>query len=190
MRGSLLTAITRTILTFYLVPLLTIQTTSQLTLLARLHHLRNLSDAGTSSSDDEDRDEPVRKAPTRSRVGKAAGDVAGLLTPWRYFSLESMGLDEYTSSGPGETEPGHPGGLVSGLWSLGSSTASYLLGTPGSAGSTAARPSSAAAIAPLHSRLDVETERNFLCFSWWLLHVGWRELEEAVRRAVVEVFKP
>ena len=176
-------------MTFYLVPLLTIQTTSQLTLLARLHHLRNLIDAQSASTrspkdpralgeDDEHPTSPVR---SRSGMRKAASEVIQLLTPWRYFSLESMGLDEYT------TETEQPGGFSSGLWSIGTSTASYLSGASKSSASPA---NSAATATPLHARLDVETERMFLCFSWWLLHVGWRELEEQVRSAVVEVFKP
>jgi hypothetical protein len=117
-------------------------------------------------------------------MGKAAGGAVQLLTPWRYFSLESMGLDEY-ATGPERT--GQPSGLGSGLWSIGVSTASYLLGT-----SKPSAPPTAPTVTatPLHARLDVETERKFLCFSWWLLHVGWRELEELVRSAVIEVFKP
>lgn len=176
-------------MTFYLVPLLTIQTTSQLTLLARLHHLRNLTEAQSASTRspkglhalDENDEHPTSPVGLRSKMGKAAGEVIQLLTPWRYFSLESMDLDEYT------TETEQPGGFSSGLWSIGTSTVSYLSGTSKSSASPA---NSAATATPLHARLDVETERNFLCFSWWLLHVGWRELKEQVRSAVVEVFKP
>lgn len=176
-------------MTFYLVPLLTIQTTSQLTLLARLHHLRNLTEAQSASTRSpkglhvlgDDDEHPTSPVGLRSKMGKAAGEVIQLLTPWRYFSLESMGLDGYTK----ETE--QPGGFSSGLWSIGTSTASYLSGTSKSSASPA---NSAATVMPLHARLDVEMERNFLCFSWWLLHVGWRELEEQVRSTVVEVFKP
>lgn len=160
-------------MTLYLVPLLTIQTTSQLTLLARLHHLRNLTDAATTKEMDED--EPVV-------AGKKAGGVLGLLTPWTYLA------------GTEPTSTGSSGGFAAGLWSIGSSTASYLLGSSTGTASTTARPSSSpgttSATRPLHTRLDVEIERKFLCFSWWLLHVGWRELEEKVRDAVVQVFRP
>lgn len=33
-----------------------------------------------------------------------------------------------------------------------------------------------------------ETERKYLTLSWWLLHVGWKDVGERVRRAVEEVF--
>ena len=38
--------------------------------------------------------------------------------------------------------------------------------------------------------VDFETNRNFLAFSWWLLHKGWRELMIKVETAVKEVFGP
>lgn len=34
-----------------------------------------------------------------------------------------------------------------------------------------------------------EQERKFLTLSWWLLHVGWKDVGERVRRAVEEVFE-
>lgn len=33
-----------------------------------------------------------------------------------------------------------------------------------------------------------ETETKYLTLSWWLLHVGWKDVGERVRRAVEEVF--
>lgn len=33
-----------------------------------------------------------------------------------------------------------------------------------------------------------ETEMQYLSLSWWLLHVGWKDVGERVRRAVEEVF--
>lgn len=36
--------------------------------------------------------------------------------------------------------------------------------------------------------VDEDIERKYLTFSWWLLHIGWRELAERVRVAVEEVF--
>ena len=32
------------------------------------------------------------------------------------------------------------------------------------------------------------TERKYLTLSWWLLHVGWREIGDRVRTAVEDVF--
>jgi peroxin-3 len=37
--------------------------------------------------------------------------------------------------------------------------------------------------------LEPDTERKFLTLSWWLLHVGWKDIRERVRRAVEEVFE-
>jgi peroxin-3 len=33
-----------------------------------------------------------------------------------------------------------------------------------------------------------DTEMKYLTLSWWLLHVGWKDVGERVRRAVEEVF--
>lgn len=37
--------------------------------------------------------------------------------------------------------------------------------------------------------VEEETERKYLTLSWWLLHVGWKDVGERVRRAVEEVFE-
>ena len=37
--------------------------------------------------------------------------------------------------------------------------------------------------------VDEETERKFLTLSWWILHVGWKDVGERVRRGVEEVFE-
>lgn len=180
-------------MTTYLVPLLAIHTTSQLTLLARLHHLRNLAELSSSGDDTsgESRDQSTStsaRSPQRSVIGKAVGEIGQLLKPWSYFSLESMGLDEYAglenASSPAQGVSA--GGVLSGLWSVGTSTASYLLGTDSKPAASSEKRKEQA---PLHIRLDLDTERTFLCFSWWLLHVGWKELEERVRPAVKLVFK-
>ena len=34
-----------------------------------------------------------------------------------------------------------------------------------------------------------DTERKFLTLSWWILHVGWKDVGERVRRGVEEVFE-
>jgi peroxin-3 len=36
--------------------------------------------------------------------------------------------------------------------------------------------------------LNPENEMKYLTMSWWLLHVGWKDVGERVRRAVEEVF--
>lgn len=34
-----------------------------------------------------------------------------------------------------------------------------------------------------------EVERKFLTLGWWILHVGWKDVGERVRRGVDEVFE-
>ncbi|KAI0786964.1 Peroxin-3 [Abortiporus biennis] len=36
--------------------------------------------------------------------------------------------------------------------------------------------------------ISEETERKYLTLSWWILHVGWKDVGERVRRGVEEVF--
>jgi hypothetical protein len=154
----------------YLVPLLTLHTTSQLTLLARLHHLQTLASLNNGT-----------------REGSAA-KIGGLssLNPLNYFSLESMGLEEFdTHSDKGSKS--WTGTIASGVWSAGTATASYLLG---SGTKDKGKTRAVDVPLPLHARIDEDTERAFLCTSWWLLHVGWKELQEQVEAAVGKVFKP
>lgn len=47
---------------------------------------------------------------------------------------------------------------------------------------------------PETGELDVdgitdEVERKFLTLGWWILHVGWKDVGERVRRGVEEVFE-
>ncbi|KZV61048.1 hypothetical protein PENSPDRAFT_593343 [Peniophora sp. CONT] len=39
------------------------------------------------------------------------------------------------------------------------------------------------------SGVDAHTEMKFLTLSWWILHVGWKDVGERVRRGVEEVFE-
>lgn len=36
--------------------------------------------------------------------------------------------------------------------------------------------------------VEDDTEWKYLTLTWWLLHVGWKDVGERVRRAVEEVF--
>jgi peroxin-3 len=38
------------------------------------------------------------------------------------------------------------------------------------------------------TEMGPESEMKYLTMSWWLLHVGWKDVGERVRRAVEEVF--
>ncbi len=37
--------------------------------------------------------------------------------------------------------------------------------------------------------LPADVENKYLTLSWWLLHVGWKDVGERVRRGVEEVFE-
>lgn len=37
--------------------------------------------------------------------------------------------------------------------------------------------------------ISEETERKYLTLSWWVLHVGWKDVGERIRRGVEEVFE-
>jgi len=41
----------------------------------------------------------------------------------------------------------------------------------------------------IDERVSEETENKYLTLSWWLLHVGWKDVGERVRRGVEEVFE-
>ena len=36
--------------------------------------------------------------------------------------------------------------------------------------------------------ISEETERKYLTLSWWILHVGWKDVGERVRKGVEDVF--
>jgi peroxin-3 len=40
---------------------------------------------------------------------------------------------------------------------------------------------------PLEEAIDEEVEMLYLTLSWWMLHVGWKDIGERVRRGVEEV---
>ncbi|KAF6757934.1 Peroxin-3-domain-containing protein [Ephemerocybe angulata] len=41
----------------------------------------------------------------------------------------------------------------------------------------------------VNEEISEETENKYLTMSWWLLHVGWKDVGERVRRGVEEVFE-
>jgi len=41
----------------------------------------------------------------------------------------------------------------------------------------------------MEETVSKETERKFLTLSWWMLHVGWKDVGERVKRGVEEVFE-
>jgi hypothetical protein len=169
----------------YLLPLLILQTTSQLTLLSRLHLLRTLAaehhGVSTLEENDDDEDDDVSTmtspiSPSSSALGRLMKAKEAILRPWSYFSIGEMGLQDIADEtvNPGDESLGVLGSIWAGITS--------------NVGNQAVSPDPIAektpAVEPLHSRLDAETERLFLCMSWWFLHVGWRILEEVAAMAV------
>jgi peroxin-3 len=67
---------------------------------------------------------------------------------------------------------------------------SYLAGAVGVGPSSLPAKELPEARGGLEDDIDQETEMAYLTFSWWLMHVGWRELKERVALAVNEVFGP
>ncbi|KAJ9124291.1 hypothetical protein QFC22_001091 [Naganishia vaughanmartiniae] len=182
-------SITRSITAIYLLPLLQLQTTSQLTLLSRLHLLRTFSaehhGIAPADVDEEDDDVSVFSAttPQPSTASKLTKAKNAIIRPWSYFSLQEMGLQDIAEE---ENQVSSDGltGLVGGIWrGMVSTVAGEATSTLGSTADVALHGG------PLHARLDSETERLFLCVSWWFLHVGWRILEEEAERAVAKVCK-
>ena len=41
-----------------------------------------------------------------------------------------------------------------------------------------------------YNTVDDEVNRQYLIFSWWFLHKGWRRVRDKVEKAVREVFGP
>lgn len=171
--------------TMYLLPLLVLQTTSQLTLLSRLHLLRTLAAEhhGASSlpetEDDEDDDVSTISAPIHpspSTLGRLMKAKEAIVRPWSYFSLTEMGLQDVAE----DVTSGNAAGVLGSVWT---GITSSIVGKSMPMESVTDQ---APATEPLHARLDSETERLFLCMSWWFLHIGWRILEEVAAMAVEE----
>ncbi|KAJ9106286.1 hypothetical protein QFC21_001431 [Naganishia friedmannii] len=137
------------------------------------------------SDDEEDDDVSVFSATAHqpSRASRLAKAKNAIIKPWSYFSLREMGLQD-TAEEQDQVSSDGLTGLVGGLWrGLVSSVAGE------AAPSSESTFDAASHGGPLHARLDSETERLFLCMSWWFLHVGWRILEEEAERAVGEMSK-
>jgi hypothetical protein len=173
--------------TMYLLPLLVLQTTSQLTLLSRLHLLRTLaaehhgvSSAGTEEEDEDDDVSTISASPSpsTSTLDRLLKAKEAIVRPWSYFSLGEMGLEDVAQDA--DTTSNMPS-ILGSVWA---GITSSIVGEPVP---TESQPEEPKAQEPLHARLDGETERLFLCMSWWFLHIGWRILEEEAATAVEEV---
>lgn len=169
--------ITRALTTAYIIPMLFLLTTSQLSTLARRRYMEDvksalppssLSSSVPSPSEDEE-DERAKRPVRRSGSGWLG-----------YFSVEGMGLEEYAEDTPST--------------SLGGSLFSFLprrIARFAGVSSASSRDADAPEQLPTPEDEDPtersEAERVFLTYSWWLLHEGWKGVGDRVHSAVNDV---
>lgn len=150
----------RAFVTVYLVPLIYLLTSSQLTILART---RYLTDVKTSNAQREVEREQRTAARKRSSL-------------FNYFSVESMGLSDYVERGANAGASLVPTFVKNWFSPQGDSTAQVL------------SPEALALREQQLEEERAEAERLFLTYSWWLLHEGWRTISTRVETSVNHVF--
>lgn len=154
-------SLTRALSTAYLVPLIYLLTSSQLTILARTRYLADVK-AGNLNRE-------------RERQERAAANTARSILG--YFSVEAMGLSDYVDRG-----------ASAGASLLPKSVRTWFAGSPPAA-PTDSLDIIAEREMQLEAQ-NAEAERVFLTYSWWLLHEGWRTISARVETAVEKVFAP
>ncbi|KAJ9112441.1 hypothetical protein QFC20_002229 [Naganishia adeliensis] len=143
------------------------------------HGISPLSDEDGEGDDDDVSNISASISPTSTTFGRLMKAKEAIVRPWSYFSLQEMGLQDI-SQDDGQSGPGGITGLMGSIWTELTSTIA------GSSASDVPVAEPSQTQEPLHARLDSETERLFLCMSWWFLHVGWRILEAEAAKAVEE----
>lgn len=159
----------RALATAYLVPLLLLLASAQLSTLARIRYMSDVKStlpgrpepSAQHSSMDEDEVEPSSAEPTAPTTG-------GWL---RYFSVEAMGLAEYVE----DSTPSPISSITNLFAGLRATDKSKLdVEEKETAGETEAE--------------RADAERLYLTYSWWLLHQGWQALGDQVEVAVERIF--
>ncbi|OXB38605.1 hypothetical protein LQV05_002603 [Cryptococcus neoformans] len=203
-------SIARTITTAYLLPMLYLLTSSQLSILARNTYLNDLASEnshakGTSDprraqshdnedqyDEDDDYQTPRRNASEATLTGlsveRALKKNNKKATGWfSSFSVESMGLTEFvenhTSFLPNPIDY-LPGTITSYL-------PSFLSSRQGDVRKNQAQRIGEVQVAEMARQRRIEeeeAERLFLSYSWWLLNEGWKGVAERVDEAVGKVF--
>ncbi|WWC87991.1 uncharacterized protein L201_002893 [Kwoniella dendrophila CBS 6074] len=188
-----LQSLTRTITTIYLLPMLYILTSSQLSILARSKYMKDIQASLEPSpipSEDDHASEGTRTprnvGPSQTQTRKRAGWFSS-------FSTESMGLSEYKDSSSSSSSI-----IPNPLSILPTSITSYLPSfIAPSPNSTANHQPSAATIESEdllawkkqeEEELKAEAEKLFLTYSWWFLNKGWRLISERVEESVQKIF--
>lgn len=147
-------------MTAYLVPLIYLLTSSQLTILART---RYLTDVKTSNAQRE----IEREQRTADRKRRSL---------FNYFSIDSMGLSDYVERGANAGASLIPAPIK--VW----------FGSQDTENGTSTSPEALALREQQLEEERAEAERLFLTYSWWLLHEGWRTISTRVETAVNHVF--
>ncbi|XAO23460.1 hypothetical protein I312_102238 [Cryptococcus bacillisporus CA1280] len=203
-------SVARTITTAYLLPMLYLLTSSQLSILARNTYLNDLASEnsrakgisdlrGGQSHDNEDEyDEdddyqtPRRNASEATLTGLSAERPSKKdskkTTGWfSSFTIESMGLTEFVEN--------HTSFLANPVDYLPGTMASYLPSFLSSHRGDGQKNQAqrigevqAAEMARQRRIEEEEAERLFLSYSWWLLNEGWKGVAERVDQAVGKVF--
>jgi peroxin-3 len=158
---QLIIGIAKSLTTAYLVPLLLILTSSQLSTLARAKYLNDIKTSlpGPHRRDVLDEDD----APAPKKQEPKSGWL-------NYFSVEAMGLAEYAEPSTSSS----PLNFVSRL------VPAFL--------QPAAQNASLEIFDQDEEEDRAEAERLFLTYSWWLLHEGWQGVADRVDDAVERVF--
>lgn len=178
--------ISKSLTTAYLVPLLLLLTSAQLSTLARVKYLKDVkgslphvADAASSPvsatrhrqagtvDDMPDEEEEEEDDPPVQQVKRTRGS-------WiNYFSVEAMGLADFVDDQTAKTP----------LSTLTGYLPSFL--HPG----RSSRQSPSEHDASLDDEAErAEAERLFLTYSWWLLHEGWKGVADRVDEAVDRIF--
>ncbi|KJA23709.1 hypothetical protein HYPSUDRAFT_201142 [Hypholoma sublateritium FD-334 SS-4] len=158
---------TRTLTTLYASTLLSLFTTLQLTLLARGKYLNSV----IQTEKQERLDEEMRERMERE------------LSPTK---LILKGVTGWVGSYFGGTDEGAMEGIEAILESLGLDGNSGIEEQDDMEGLKRSGHSAEGGI--WLGEIDDELENKYLTMSWWLLHVGWKDVGERVRRAAEEVF--
>ncbi|KAL7423636.1 peroxin [Cryptotrichosporon argae] len=197
-------SLTRALSTVYLLPLLYVLTTSQLSTLARTRYLSDVraslpllgpscagayEEHGDDDEDDYDSETRIRRSASEATIRPDPPAARrGWLPRLSSFSVAAMGLSEYAAGASA---------------SVGASALNPFRYVPAALNPLAYVPESVKALVrpadegakttvtvfeEEREREKEDAERVYLLYSWWILHVGWRAVAARVEDAVDHVF--
>ncbi|OCF45265.1 hypothetical protein I317_00787 [Kwoniella heveanensis CBS 569] len=196
-------SLTRTLTTIYILPMLYLLTSSQLSILARQRYMTDIKSSlppnteglptyGVADADDDGSRTPRRQSSSFEAAQSDPSGPAKTKGGWfSSFSVDSMGLSEFVESSASL--------IPNPLSVLPTSMTSYLPAIIAPSSSSTTKPSAASPInrdsdeilAMRQAEEDsvrAEAERLFLTYSWWLLNEGWRSVGKRVEESVEKIF--